>query len=105
MEEANLAQYIMSSEEWLLKEVNDMELASSAEIEEEYQKRKDLERRESLLSKHKKFVSTVNELAEERVVDRSWRWLKVGYLIKFTESYIMAAQEHALQTKNVEEHP
>ena len=40
---------------------------SSTETGEEYQKRKDLERKESLLSKplHGKFVSTVNKLAEE----------------------------------------
>ena len=48
MEEANLAQNIRDSEEWLLKEVNDMGLVSSTETGEEYQKRKDLERRESL---------------------------------------------------------
>ena len=103
MEEANLAQYIRSSEEWLLKEVDDMGLVSSAETGEEYQKRKDLERKESLLSKplHGKFFSTVNDLAEEGDVDldRSWQWLKGGYLTKSTESYIMAAQEQALQTK------
>ena len=60
-------------------------------------------RKESLLSKplHGKFVSTVNKLAEEEDVDldRSWQWLKGGYLTKSTESYIMAAQEQALQTK------
>ena len=101
MEEVNLAQYIRSSEEWLLKEVNDMGLLSSAETGEEYQKRKDLERRESLLSKplHEKFVSTVNELADEEDVDldKPWCWLKGGYLTNSTE--IMAAQEQALQTK------
>ena len=32
-------------------------------------------------------------------LDRSWQWLKGGYLTKSTESYIMAAQEQALQTK------
>ena len=56
-----------------------------------------------LLSKplHGKFFSTVNNLAEEGDVDldRSWQWLKGGYLTKSTESYIMAAQEQALQTK------
>ena len=101
MEEVNLAQYIRSSEEWLLKEVDDMGLVSSAETGEEYQKRKDLERKESLLSKplHGKFFSTVNDLAEEGDVDldRSWQWLKGGYLTKSSESYNMAAQ--ALQTK------
>ena len=93
----------VKSEEWLLKERNDIGIISSAETGEEYQKRKDLERKEALLSKplHGKFFSTVNNLAEEGYVDldRSWQWLKGGYLTKSTESYIMAAQEQALQTK------
>ena len=100
MEEANLAQYVRNSEEWLLKEVNDMGIISSAETGEEYQKRKASERKESLLGKplHGKFFSTVNDLAEEGDVDldRSWQWLKGGYLTKSTEAYIMAAQEQAL---------
>ena len=40
---------------------------------------------------HGKFVSTVNKLAEEGDVDldRSWQWLKGGYLTKSTESSII----------------
>ena len=77
MEEANFAKYIRDSEEWLLNEVNDMGLMFSTETGEEYLKRKDLERKESLLRKplYGKFVSTVNKLAEEGDVDldRSWQ--------------------------------
>ena len=38
-EEANLSQYVRNSEEWLLKEVAEMELVSSAETGEDYKKR------------------------------------------------------------------
>ena len=102
-EEANLSQYVQNSEEWLLKEVAEMGLVSSAETGEDYKKRIDLERKESLKSKplHGKFLNIVDELAEEGDVDldRSWQWLKGGFLTKASESYIMAAQEQALSTR------
>ena len=80
-----------------------MELVSSAETGEDYKKRIDLERKEALKSKplHGKFLNIVDELAEEGDVDldRSWQWLKGGFLTKASESYIMAAQEQALSTR------
>merc|ERR1711965_562994 len=102
-EEANLSQYVQNSEEWLLKEVAEMDLVSSAETGEDYKKRIDLERKEALKSKplHGKFLNIVDELAEEGDVDldRFWQWLKGGFLTKASESYIMVAQEQALSTK------
>ena len=102
-EEANLSQYVQNSEEWLLKEVAEMELVSSVETAEDYKKRIDLERKESLKSKplHGKFINIVDDLAEEGYVDldRSWQWLKGGFLTKALEIFIMAAQEQALATK------
>ena len=66
-------------------------------------KRKDAERKESLLGKplHGKYFATVEKLAEEGFVDldRSWQWLKGGFLTKASEGFIMAAQEQALQTR------
>ena len=77
-EEANLSQYVQNSEEWLLKEVGEMELVSSVETAEDYKKRVDRERKESLKSKplHGKFFNIVDDLAEEGKVDldRSWQW-------------------------------
>ena len=66
-EEANLSQYVQNSEEWLLKEVAEMDLVSSAETGEDYKKRIDLERKEALKNKplHGKFLNIVDELAEE----------------------------------------
>ena len=103
LEEANLAQYVRNSEEWLLQEVHEMGLVASVETGEDLKKRRDTERKESLLGKplHGKFFATVEKLADEGDVDldRSWQWLKGGFLTKATEGYIMAAQEQALQTK------
>ena len=103
LEEANLAQYVQNSEEWLLKEVSEIALVSSVETGEELKKRRDVERKESLLGKplHGKFFATVEKLADEGDVDldRSWQWLKGGFLTKASEGYIMAAQEQALQTR------
>ena len=60
LEEANLAQYVQNSEEWLLKEVSEMALVSSVETGEELKKRRDVERKESLLGKplHGKFFAS-----------------------------------------------
>ena len=80
-----------------------MDLVASIETGEEYKKRLDMERKKALLSKplHGKFFTTVDKLAEEGDVDldRSWQWLKGGFLTKATESFIMAAQDQALRTK------
>ena len=102
-EDANLSQYVQNSEEWLLKKVGEMELVSSVVTAEDYKKRVDQERKESLKSKplHGKFFNIVDDLAEEGKVDldRSWQWLKGGFLTKASESFIMAAQDQALATK------
>ena len=103
MEKANLKSYVSESEEWLLKEVAAMDLVKSVETGADYKKRIDAERKEKLRSKplHGVFFSTIEGLAEEGRVDldRSWQWLKAGFLTKSTEGFIMAAQEQALRTK------
>jgi len=105
MERANLKSYVSESEEWLLKEVAAMKLVKSVESGADYKKRIDAERKESLRSKplHGKFFNIIEGLAEEGKVDldRSWQWLKAGYLTKSTEGFIMAAQEQALRTKGI----
>jgi len=105
MEKANLRSYVSDSEEWLLKEVAAMDLVKSVETAAELKKRVDAERKENLKSKplHGKYLNVLEELAEEGAIDlnRSWQWLKAGYLTKSTEGFIMAAQEQALRTKSV----
>ena len=105
MERANLKSYLSDSEEWLLKEVAAMDLVKGVESAADYKKRIEAERKETLRSKplHGKFFNIIEELAEEGVVDldRSWQWLKAGFLTKSTEGFIMAAQEQALRTKGI----
>ena len=103
MEQANLSHYVSTSTEWLLKEVAEMGLVSSVETGEDYRKRMEADRKAALLGKplHGKFFADVERLVEEGGVDseRSWQWLKAGFLTKSTEGFIMAAQEQALRTK------
>ena len=60
-------------------------------------------RGKNLLGKplHGKYFVTVEKLAEEGDVDldRTWQWLKGGFLTKGSEGFIMAAQDQALQTR------
>jgi hypothetical protein len=100
VEEKSLCEYVGKSEEWMLKEVAAMEgILSEVESREDYQERVYRERREELEEKvmHGKFFRDVKELAHER----SWDWVKGGYLSKSTEGYVFAAQEQALRTMSV----
>ena len=45
---------------------------------------------------HGKFFRDVKEVAS----DRSWQWLRGGFLYKSTEGFICAAQENVLNTRN-----
>ena len=80
-----------------------MGLVSSVETGVEYRKRMETERKAVLLGKplHGKFIADVERLVEEEGVDseRSWQWLKAGFLTKSSEGFIIAAQEQALRTK------
>ena len=77
MEKATLKSYVSESEEWLLKEVEAMDLVKSVESGADYKKRIDAERKEKLRSKplHGVFFNTIEGLAEEGRVDldRSWQ--------------------------------
>ena len=94
-EEAALEEYVLSSEEWMLKVV--AEGKEQGELQGDYKKRMDRDRKERLkgMPLHGKFFREVEEVADPR----SWQWLKGGYLDKKNESYICAAQENALNTR------
>ena len=94
-EEISLKEYVAGSEEWMLKVV-----ASEVEVDEtkaEYVRRVERERTDELVGKkmHGKFFQDVAEVADER----SWQWLRAGYLAKSTEAFACAAQEQALGTR------
>ena len=94
-EEAGLCEYVKASDEWMLKVVaEDLVLGES---KGEYKKRMEKERSERLMGKklHGKFFREVKNVADER----SWQWLRGGYLDKRTEGYVCAAQEKALNTR------
>ena len=87
MEEAGLCEYVKASDEWMLKVVaEDLVLGES---KGEYKKRMEKERSERLMGKklHGKFFREVKNVADER----SWQWLRGGYLDKRTEGYVCAA--------------
>ena len=95
-EELALSEYVRGSEEPMLKEV-----AANMNEEEpklDYKKRMADERKDRLLGKilHGRFFRDVKEVAS----DKSWQWLRGGYLYKGTEGYICAAQENVLNTRN-----
>ena len=98
-EKRSLGEYVSNSEERLVKVVRDqgMVLVREVETKGEYDRRVDRERKEGLKGKkvHGRFMESVKDVAS----DRSYDWMKSGYLDKATESYICAAQEQALMTR------
>ena len=95
-EEAGLHEYVMASDEWMLKVVAE-NLPVQGEPKADYKKRIGKERSERLMEKklHGKFFNQVKEVADER----TWQWLRGGYLDKRNEGYVCAAQENVLKTK------
>ena len=96
-EEAALREYVVASEEWMLKVVAGTMEKKGKPSAAEYRERVERERKERLAQKklHGKFLKDVKGVAG----GRSWQWLEAGYLAKSTEAYVMAAQEQVLQTR------
>lgn len=94
-EELGLFGYVKDSKEWMLSVIS--ETLEVGETKMEYKNRIESERANNLLEKrlHGKFLRDVKEVADER----SWQWLRAGYLNKGTEGYVCAAQEQALRTR------
>ena len=78
----------------MLKEVRSKKILSAEETKEEYQKRMHDNRNKGFTENklHGKFRKNTKAIA----VERSWEWLKMGYMKKETESIITAAQDQAL---------
>ena len=93
--ELGMLKYIKESEEALLKVVASM--LEDCETKEDYRKRRETERKDGLRGKklHGAFLESIEEVADER----TWQWLRAGYLAKSTEAFIFAAQEQALRTR------
>ena len=94
-EELGLSGYVRASDEWMLKVV--AECFDDGETKEEYKQRIERERVDDFKGKrlHGKFMRDVRDVAD----DRSWQWVRAGYLSKSTEEFVFAAQEQALRTR------
>ena len=95
-EVCSLIAYVKASEEPLLKAVAE-ELVEGGESKWDYKKRVDAERKARLGEKklHGKFFRDVKDVAD----DRSWQWIRGGFMAKSTEAFVFAAQEQALRTR------
>ena len=94
-EEAGLEEYVLGSDEWMLKAV--AEGLVEGEKQAEYKKRMDRERKLRLGEKKLQgsFFRDIKEVADPR----SWQWLSGGFLDKRKEGFICAAQENMLNTR------
>ncbi len=94
-EEAGLREYVMDSDEWMLKVVANGMVAGESKVD--YQRRLQRERSEDLRAKklHGKFFNETDLVADER----SWQWMRSGFLDKRAESFVTAAQDNVLATR------
>ena len=90
-----MSRYVKESNEALLMVV--ASTLGSEETKEDYRKRREEERKETLRGKklHGAFLEGIKGVADER----TWQWLRAGYLAKSTETFVFAAQEQALRTR------
>lgn len=94
-EEAGLREYVMASDEWMLKVVANGMVAGESKVD--YQRRLERERSEDLREKklHGKFFRETDPVADER----SWQWMRSGFLDKSVESFVTAAQDNVIATR------
>ena len=95
-EERGLCEYVLASEEWMLKVVATGMVESESQLD--FKKRMAKERMSRLKEKklHGKFFNEVQDAAGEK----TWQWMRDGSLRKWTEGYVCAAQENVLPTRN-----
>ena len=95
-EAKGLWEYINNKEELMLKEVCKEKILQEEETKDVYQKRFHDQGVAGFKEKslHGKFRSRTEEVADER----SWDWLKMGYMKKGMEAMITGTQNQALRT-------
>ena len=96
-EKKGLEEYVMASDEWMLKATAEVLQVQVQETKVDYVKRIERERSGALKAKklHGKFFNGMKDVDDER----SWQWLRAGYLGKTTEAFVCAAQEQVLKTR------
>ena len=94
-EELGLRDYFKASGEWMLKVVAGV--MEDGETKVDFEKRVVEERWQRLGEKklHGKFFNDIKDIAHEK----SWQWMRGGFVDKRTEGFICAAQENVLPTR------
>ena len=103
-ESKGLYEYVneQAKEEAMLQEVVRENILHEEETKVDYQRKLHQQRVEGFRGKslHGKFRKSTEEVADQR----SWEWLKSGYMKKGTEAMITAAQDQALRTNWIKAH-
>ena len=98
-EELGLKEYVLGSDEWMLKATAEILKFVPGEGKTVYKQRVETERKARVESKtfgHGKQFARVKDVGTEK----SWKWLTNGNLDKRTEGYVCAAQEKVLATRD-----
>ena len=94
----SLGKYLRASEEKMLKEVN---LSSTLEKQKHGKSKEDIQKKHQEEYESKALHGQFQKAIEKVKGNKSWDWLKKGYLKKETESTIIAARDQALCTRNM----
>jgi len=94
----SLDKYLRASEENMLKEVN---ISSILENKKHGQSREDIQKSHKERYENKGLHGQFHKATVKVKSNKSWDWLRKGYLKKETESTIIAAQDQALCTRNL----
>ena len=94
-EEIGLKEYVVASDEWMLKVVGENVQVGESKVEFKQRVAKARVDDFGKTAMHGKWWEGVKDVAD----GRSWQWLRGGYLAKSTEAYLFAAQEQALRTR------
>ena len=94
----SLDKYLSVSEEKILKEVS---LSSTLENKKHGKSKEDIQKKQQEEYESKALHGQFQKATERVKGNKSWDWLKKGYLKKETESTIIVAQDQALCTRNM----
>ena len=94
----NLDKYLRTTEENMLKEVN---RSNTLENKKQGQSKEDIQKRHQEGYQNKVLHGQFHKATERLKSNKSWDWLRKGYLKKETESTIIAAQDQALCTRSL----
>ena len=94
-EELGLVEYVKASDEWMLQVVAGSMKEGESKVD--FEKGVVRERWQRLRTKklHGKFFNDIKDIAHEK----SWQWMRGGFVDKRTEGFVCAAQENVVPTR------